>query len=150
MTEKFNPDDNITSEQLFSYLKYKGMLDSNDLLKCSLCSHHSFTYTDTGNLFPSVEPFNDSPPIKYRLSLVPSLIKPKIYYSDLMNVDKNKENALKFPVDAILKNDDVLETFIKVNSRDMVVMTCNHCGNTIFIDREKIVEFLMKGEYGNE
>lgn len=142
--KKFDPlYDDISSEDILRYFVAKNIIvDGQSDLNCSLCKHNSFSFTDSMPFFPA--PMGNQE-IKYRLSLQPKLIKPASMYAmeyAQRNLDSTSETKSP-PFDMMLKTPEIRDIMEHANSREYLVLTCNNCGNTLMIERDKIVEFLL-------
>lgn len=146
--KKFNPIDDISSEDLYRYFKAKNIIKGQEFISCHLCQHKKFSFTDSAPFLPE---FMGNPEVKYRLALQPKLIKPvQIYLSEMEARNKDKENNDNFPASAILKTPEVFDIFKNLHTKEYLVLTCDNCGNTLLIVRDKIVEFLEKESEGVE
>ncbi|HDR1160569.1 TPA: hypothetical protein R4341_000744 [Pasteurella multocida] len=142
---KFDPESNITPDQLERYLIAKNIIKDNNSFKCLLCGSIKHTYFDTLNLLPELTQDAESFSIKYRMSFRPNLIKPRLWYmEEFKKYKKEQEEKGKhaFPIDITLNSDLALETLLFPHSVDVILLQCNNCGHTIFIERKKIIEFL--------
>lgn len=148
--KKFDPlYDDISAEDIYRYFKAKKVIKDNEFINCPLCQNHSFSFTDSAPFFPSVMGNKE---IKYRLALQPKLVKPAPMYAleyAQRNLDGKSEEPSP-PIDMILKQPELLEFFEHNNSREYLVLTCNHCGHTLLIERDKIVEFLDTEQVAEE
>ncbi|HDR1578637.1 hypothetical protein ACFHYJ_05310 [Pasteurella multocida] len=141
---KFNID-SITPEQLRRYLIAKNIIKGDSSFKCLLCDSISHTYFDTFNLLPDLIQDDDSFNVKCGISLRPNLIEPRLWYmEEFKKYKKEQEEKGKhaFPIDVTLNSDLALETLLSPYFIDVILLQCDNCGHTIFIERKKIIEFL--------
>ncbi|MFA9487479.1 MULTISPECIES: hypothetical protein [unclassified Mannheimia] len=142
MSNTKNSFDNITADDLARYFKAKNIYKGQEFLSCHLCQHNKFSFIDSSPFFPQAMGGDE---IKYRLALQPKLIKPlPVYLAEQEEIHKDKENNTGFPVSMMLKTPEIFDTFKQIHSREYLVLTCDNCGNTLLIDRDKIVEFLKQ------
>lgn len=140
---KFDPlYDDISADDIYRYFKAKQVIKDNSFINCPLCQNSGFSFTDSAPFFPASMGNKE---IKYRLALQPKLVKPAPMYA-FEYAQRSIEGRLEEsspPFDKILKQYELREFFEHSNAREYLVLTCNHCGHTLLIDREKIVEFLL-------
>lgn len=140
----FNLLDDISIEDMYRYFKAKNIIKGQEFISCHLCQHRKFSFTDSIPFFPEIIGHKE---IKYRLSLHPKLIKPVPMYlaEQEANNKENNDNSLAL---TILKTPEALDIFQHLHSKEYLVLTCDNCGNTLLIDRDKIVEFLKQESAG--
>lgn len=144
--KKNSIDDNISTEELYRYFKAKNIIKGQEFISCHLCQHKKFSFTDSLPFFPELMGHQE---VKYRLALQPKLVKPaQVYLSEMETLNKDKENNDNFPVSTILKTPEVFDIFQNIHSKEYLVLTCDNCGNTLLIERDKIVEFLKQEAEG--
>lgn len=144
MNEKkhFNPDDDISPEDIQRYFEHKGIPD----VICPLCRKDAFILTDS---MPFVSESMVGVDVKYRLALKPKLVKPSSYYRTKQKTLDEDTKKDKIPLDVILDNHQPFEFFNWGNSKEFIILTCEHCGNTILLDRLPILNFLATEEKNN-
>lgn len=144
MSEKkhFDRDSDVSIEGLKKYFYHKGITG----ITCPLCHKDTFTLTDSMPFVPESIVGVD---VRYRLALTPKLVKYSSHYiSDQKASEENTENN-KIPLEIILENNQAFELLNWANSKEFIILTCEHCGNTILFDRLAIIDFLEKEEKNN-